>query len=76
MEKLEFRKSVVRWIEASSKNSNQVLIGLGLEHGHIVQCQVVLESACCGSVLPAAEQGMALDSHDVFFIGNHKFTFL
>lgn len=57
MKKLEFGKPVIGWIETGSENSNQMLVGLRLEHRNSVQCQVVLEATCCGHVLPAAKRG-------------------
>jgi hypothetical protein len=65
MEELKLGKWVVGWIKTSCKNSNQVLVGLGLEHRNTVQCQVVLEAICCGSVLPAAKRGWnSIGSHN------------
>ena len=69
MEELNFGKPVVGWIKASSKDSNQMLAGLGLEHRNTLQCQVVLEATCCGCVLPAAKRGWNdLGSHDYCFV--------
>lgn len=65
MEESNFGKSVVSWIKTSSKDSNQVLAGLGLEHRNTLQCQIVFEASCCGCVLPAAKRGWnTLSSHD------------
>src|ERR1700742_3783686 len=77
MEELEFGKSVVGWVKTSSKNSNQVLVGLGLEHRNVVQCQVFLQATCCGRVLPAAKRGWnTLGSHNDRLVCNCESLFL